>query len=109
MPHLRSSFIAATALALSGALACGCTTGMTMDDRDAGGSPIIDGGFVCIYAEAVACLDNVHYSCAPDGEFLSTVQLDCTQQLVDEPARPSVCVAEIGCALCFPNNAFCVG
>jgi hypothetical protein len=98
-----------TSAVVSSALLAGCSQGMNPDRRDAGGSPIIDGQFVCITADAVACLDNVHYSCTADGEFLATVQVDCDQQLVDDPPRPSVCIAETGCGLCFPNNAFCVG
>ena len=84
----------------------GCTTGMdTPDGGDGGRSPIVDGSFVCISADAVACLDNVHYSCDPAGEFLSTVRDDCS---VRTDGR-NTCLTDLGCAVCRPDQVFCSG
>ncbi|HUF85550.1 MAG TPA: hypothetical protein VMQ81_13285, partial [Acidimicrobiia bacterium] len=86
--------------------ACECTVGNPPRD-DAGRPPVFNdaGMFICSFAEAVACLNNDHYSCEPDGEFLSTVVDDCD-------ARPdgfNVCIATLGCRLCRPNEIFCAG
>lgn len=70
-------------------------------------SPFVDGSFACLYPEAVACVGNVHFSCEPNGEFLSTVRVDCSE--IQLEGRPSICVAELGCALCRPDEVFCVG
>ncbi len=97
---------------LSGAIAllsaASCTTGMPMNEQDAGTiNPFVDGSFTCINAEARACVGSVHYSCAPDGEFLSTVRVDCDTQMID--GQPTVCVRDLGCVLCHPNEVFCAG
>lgn len=84
--------------------AAGCTTTGMPVEPDAGPiSPIIDGMFTCVAADAVACLGNVHYSCAADGEFLSTVQDDCS----DRTDGRTICVVETGCSLCRPDATFC--
>lgn len=87
-------------------LATSCTTGEPMVEPDAGmQNPFVDGSFTCISAEARACVGSVHYSCAPDGEFLSTVIVDCATQTID--GRPATCVRDLGCVLCHPDEVFC--
>lgn len=93
--------------AVVGLGASSCTTGM-VNDPDAGMiSPFVDGSFTCISAEARACVGNVHYSCAADGEFLSTVRVDCNDVTLE--GRTSVCVTDLGCVLCRPGEIFCAG
>lgn len=81
----------------------------TMTDRDGGLndgeviSPFVDGSFVCLTEDARECADNVHYSCARDGEFLSTVMENCT---ANTDGR-NTCVPELGCVICRPNTTFC--
>ncbi len=73
-PLLNRSLCIALIAALG--LATSCTTG-SGDPPDAGRiSPFVDGSFACLYPEAVACVGNVHFSCEPSGEFLSTVRVD---------------------------------
>lgn len=87
-----------------------CTTGTGGNPDAAVIVPLNDAGqFYCAQEDSVYCLDNVHYSCARDGEFLSIVNLDCDTVLVDDPARPAVCVTDLGCKLCRPNEGSCVG
>lgn len=69
--------------------------------------PIVDGSFVCLYPEAAACLGNVHYSCEPNGGFLSTVARDCSQEVMQ--GIPSTCSAAVGCILCRPESMLCDG
>jgi hypothetical protein len=106
----RSAQVSLASLALSLAsvlLVASCTTG-SGESPDAGRiSPFVDGSFACLYEEAVACVGNVHFSCEPSGEFLSTVRVDCDDVVVD--GRPSICVADVGCAFCRPDEIFCVG
>ncbi|MFK7985245.1 MAG: IgGFc-binding protein [Sandaracinaceae bacterium] len=83
-------------------LVAGCTTGGGPPDDAGLISPIQDGGFVCVREDAVACINNVHFSCEPDGEFLSPVFENCDDE--DE-----VCVAELGCVICRPGEIFCSG
>lgn len=92
-------------------LAVGCTTG-TNSPPDAGRpSPIVDGGFVCLYEEAVACIGNVHHSCERrpgGGEFdIDTVLVDCNEMTLE--GRTTTCVPELGCTLCRPGEIFCMG
>ncbi len=104
-PLLNRSLCIALIAALG--LATSCTTG-SGDPPDAGRiSPFVDGSFACLYPEAVACVGNVHFSCEPSGEFLSTVRVDCDD--VEVEGRRSICVAELGCSLCRPDELFCVG
>jgi hypothetical protein len=95
-------------LSLSGlvcVLAAACTSGMEMPDGDDGGvSAIQDGGFVCVREDAVACIGNTHYSCVRNGEFLSTEMDDCDARDDDR----NVCVTELGCSVCRPEEIFCV-
>lgn len=91
-------FVALVALAA-------CTQGSNMP-KDAGMTePFVDGSFVCLHAEARACVGNTHFSCEPDGEFLRTVRVNCSNVMVD--GRPSVCDRERGCILCRPGEIFC--
>lgn len=91
---------------VTSALALGCTTGMNPEDDAGRPSPFVDGGFVCLFEEAVACIDNVHFSCERDeGEFLSTVRDDCSAR---DDGR-TLCLESIGCAFCRPDEIFCSG
>lgn len=92
-------------------LASACTT-VTEPMPDAGRpSPVVDGGFLCLYEEAVACIGNVHYSCERGpggGEFdLDTVRADCNEMTIE--GRTTSCVADLGCVLCRPGEIFCIG
>lgn len=89
----------------SSLLVTACDVGTNPPGEDAGTiSPINDAGmFVCVREDAVACLRNDHYSCDRSGEFLSTVVDDCD-------AREDgfdVCIPELGCRLCRPDEIFC--
>ena len=94
----------ATACAL---LVTACTTGSNMDEDAGRPSPIVDGGFVCLYLEAVACIDNVHSACEPSGEFLSSILVDCDDTQIE--GRTSTCIPALGCSLCRPGEIFCRG
>lgn len=105
---LAGAALALAGLALAGLALPACTTG-TQPTPDAGRiEPFVDGAFTCLYAEARACVGNVHYSCEPEpgGEFLRTVRVDCNTVVMD--GRPSVCHRELGCTLCRPGDVFCV-
>ncbi|HJL15041.1 MAG TPA: IgGFc-binding protein [Sandaracinaceae bacterium LLY-WYZ-13_1] len=94
------------AIAFACTLASACTQGN--DEADAGDgsvSPIQDGGFVCVREDAVACLGNTHFSCTRDGEFLSTVEDDCDER----EDGFNICVTDLGCRVCRPNEVFCRG
>src|SRR5688572_19470142 len=100
---MRLLFSVSLALFLSA-----CTIGGGGPTEDAGRiSPIVDGRFVCLYPEAVACIGNDHYSCEPDGEFLATVRVDCDDVMIGDPPRRAVCVDTIGCTVCRPDETFC--
>ena len=65
-----------------------------------GGSPIIDGGFVCISESAQACLGTTYYSCVRDGEFLRSNPVDCA-------AMGMLCVPDLWCVVCRPREVGC--
>jgi hypothetical protein len=78
-----------------------CTVGDGMVRRpDAGRNPIIDGGFLCLEPTSEACLEDIHYSCEADGEFLRPVRDDCR-------ARGMICVDGLWCVVCRPNSVGC--
>lgn len=78
-----------------------CTQGTSRPDRPDGGSnPIVDGGFVCLAADSEACLDDIHYSCEPNGEFLSPVRDVCSD-------RGLTCVDGLWCVVCRPRTGGC--
>jgi hypothetical protein len=78
-----------------------CTTGDGTPDRmDAGDDPIVDGGFVCRRAESEACLNEIHYSCTADGEFLRPVQENCAEMGL-------TCVPDLWCVVCRPGAGGC--
>ncbi len=106
--HLNRS-LASLSGALVGLLLASCTTGNGMSPSDDAGAidPFVDGSFTCLTADARACVGTVHYSCSPDGEFYSTVRVDCATQMID--GRPAVCVRDLGCVVCHPNEIFCAG
>lgn len=84
----------------------GCDIGGDNDAGVADGnfiSPFIDGSFVCINEDVRECVGNTHYSCARDGEFLSTVIEDCSANT----DMRNTCVPDLGCVVCRPNTTFC--
>ena len=100
----RSSLFA---LALASLLVAGCSCDETMPpDDDAGPGGRDSGMFVCIDEETRTCMGNVHYSCSRDGgEFLSTVIDDCDMRTDGY----NLCVRELGCRVCRPDQVFCAG
>jgi hypothetical protein len=101
MRHLRFSIAPALAVGLAMLPACTEGTGMPMR-HDSGMNPIIDGGFVCLELQSEACLNDVHFSCEPEGEFLRPVRDDCA-------ARGLVCHPAIWCVVCHPGERSCDG
>ena len=88
-------------LFLGTALAAGCgDDGPSRDRTDGGTYPIVDGGFVCFTAESEACLDNVHFSCEDDGEFLRPVRDNCGE-------TDKICVPDLWCVVCRPGSVGC--
>lgn len=85
-----------------GLLAAGCTIDPDPMREDAGRLPFIDGGFACLYAEAEACVNDVHYFCVPDGEFLMVQTEDCA-------AMDQVCLDGRWCITCRPGTRRCNG
>ncbi len=98
MKLLRSMFWTLVA-GMAALPSCTVGSGMPMRD-DAGTNPIVDGQFVCLRQESEACLDNVHFSCATDGEFLSPVREVCAD-------RDLVCVDGLWCVVCRPGTGSC--
>ncbi|MGF1469646.1 MAG: IgGFc-binding protein [Sandaracinaceae bacterium] len=89
--------------ALVATVAVGCSGGEP-PLRDGGPPRPFDdaGNFFCVSLEARACIDNVHYRCVEDGEFLSTRLDDC-----DDGDR--LCLTDLGCVDCVPETRFCDG
>jgi len=79
-----------------------CTIGVEHTHVDGGDALLPDGAFVCVNADAMACVGTVLHSCLTDGEFLVPTQHDCA-------ADGHVCVDNIGCALCQPDTHGCDG
>jgi hypothetical protein len=82
--------------------ALGCTIDPDPVREDARRTPFVDGGFACLYAEAEACVGDVHYFCVPDGEFLMQQTEDCS-------ASDEVCVEGRWCITCRPGTRRCDG
>ncbi len=81
--------------------AAACTQGTKLPGRpDGGENPIVDGGFVCWQTDSEACLDGIHYSCEPDGEFLRPVRENCLEMNL-------VCVDQLWCVVCRPGTGGC--
>jgi hypothetical protein len=72
--------------------------------REDGGprNPIVDGGFVCFEETSEACLNDIHYSCEDDGEFLRPVRENCAEMGL-------ICVDELWCVVCRPGEVACMG
>ena len=100
--YILFTFLLGTSLSL--ATTPGCTTGGEPEDSGTI-NPVADGSFTCIDLDSVACLDNTHFSCrlADDGEFLTTNVDNCNLR---EDGR-NLCVVELGCAVCRPDEVFC--
>ena len=90
-------------LVLSSLLALGCECSTPVPDEDGGTGFEDGGGFSCVSEDAMTCLDNKHYSCTRNGEFLSTVVDDCDLRTDGN----NICVLGLGCRVCRPDEVFC--
>lgn len=61
-----------------------------------------EGRFYC-YAEGLSvCEGNIHHKCKRKGEFLQETRVDCQSQGL-------ICVSNMGCATCVPDQISCQG
>ncbi len=73
-----------------------------MPPTDGGRPPVVDGSFFCVDESCRACLDNKHFYCVNDGEFLRPANVDCG-------AMGLVCVQDLWCVMCAPERSACDG
>jgi hypothetical protein len=97
MPTKFAVFAALAAVTL---LACG-------DPKDAPASDggTADGGFYCRSLDSKTCIDGVHYRCEP----IPGAELGIREVTEDCEATGEICIPDLGCRLCIPNETGCDG
>jgi hypothetical protein len=99
-PAIRSALVLGALASISFVIGCG-------DDdvapADAGPMrPVIDGSFVCLAEDSLACIGDTFSTCEADGEFLRPKHRDCR-------AEGMVCDEPEGCVTCRAGTARCTG
>lgn len=97
---LRSSVLLGCALCSLGIASC--TVQATRDRIDGGSAVLPDGAFFCANPDSRACTGSILNSCLSNGEFLTPTRHDCA-------ADGRLCINQIGCAVCQPDQIGCHG
>lgn len=105
-PRLLSRFLTLCALCgvfLFTAISCGDDDSPIRPNED--GGPVPDTSFFrCINIDSELCRGTEHLTCVPDGEFLRRETEDCA---TNDPQQ--LCIPNLGCRLCVPNEIGCRG